>query len=175
MQSGVVENLATSMSQEIDSGKIDINKLVGSMQGLVSNVQQEMSKSEDPMVQQMMGMLGPLTDSLSQFHPPESKQNDVSATTLSNHESTQNTEDFEDDHGFEDVEDVEDVDDVDDVDDVEDIQQIDTQTLTVENETNDNMFSGIEIASFEISSFSKYKPGLATIEEDQENEVFNEE
>jgi hypothetical protein len=52
MNSGVVNELVNK------SKDLDVNKLMGTMQGLIQNVQQEIAKSDDPFIKDLMQSLG---------------------------------------------------------------------------------------------------------------------
>lgn len=57
MNSDMFGTLAASLQGNIQDGKLDMAKLLGSMQGLVQKVGEEVSKSDDPMIKNMFSML----------------------------------------------------------------------------------------------------------------------
>lgn len=57
MSSGVIGSLASNLQNNLQSGQLDIGKLMGTMQGLVQKVGDEVSKSDDPMIKNMFSML----------------------------------------------------------------------------------------------------------------------
>lgn len=62
MNSDVMGNLLQSMQSGVGDGKLDMNKLMSSMQGIMKNVQSQIESSDDPMVQNLMNMVSSLAN-----------------------------------------------------------------------------------------------------------------
>lgn len=60
MSSNVFSTLMNTMNSNVENGQMDMTKLMGSMMHLIDNVKDEVEKSNDPMVKQMMGMVSQL-------------------------------------------------------------------------------------------------------------------
>lgn len=57
MNSGVFQTMLGSMNDNLESGNLDLGKLMGAMSGIVENVKTEIEKSDDPMLKSMMSMI----------------------------------------------------------------------------------------------------------------------
>jgi hypothetical protein len=62
MNSNLLGNLMGSMNTNLENGNIDFGKLLNSVQGLVDNVKTELSKSDDPMLKNLMTMIPDLSN-----------------------------------------------------------------------------------------------------------------
>jgi hypothetical protein len=67
MQSGVFTELMTNMQGGLSSGKLDIGKLLGAVQGMVSNISED--AKDNPDATQAMGMLNGLMGNLTSPNP----------------------------------------------------------------------------------------------------------
>lgn len=67
MQSGVLNDLMSNMQGSISSGKMDIGKLLGAVQGMVSNMSSEVQG--DPNATQALGMLNNMVANISSADP----------------------------------------------------------------------------------------------------------
>jgi hypothetical protein len=81
MGSGMINQMMDSMSSKIDSGELDLNKMMGAMQGVVQSVQSQLSESDDPLIRQMMSMFN-----LDAFMPTQ--ETSESKTDTSQEDST---------------------------------------------------------------------------------------
>jgi len=57
MSSNVFGTLMNTMNSNVENGQMDIGKLMGSMMHLIENVKEEVEKSDDPTIKQMMNMV----------------------------------------------------------------------------------------------------------------------
>jgi len=62
MNSDVISNVMGAMNSNLQSGDLDLGKLMNSMQGLVQNVKTEIEKSDDPMLKSMVNMIPDLPE-----------------------------------------------------------------------------------------------------------------
>ena len=61
MQSGVFTDIVTSMSSGLESGELDLSKLMGSMTGMVTNINTMAENDGKQQPQEMQEMLGQMT------------------------------------------------------------------------------------------------------------------
>lgn len=57
MNSDLLKNMMGSMNDNVENGKLDLGKLMGTMTGLISNIKNEIDKSDDPTMKQLTGLL----------------------------------------------------------------------------------------------------------------------
>lgn len=70
MSSNVFGTLMNTMNSNVENGQMDMSKLMGSMMHLIENVKEEVEKSDDPMVKQMLNMV----TQLGSMTPPSKPQ-----------------------------------------------------------------------------------------------------
>jgi hypothetical protein len=66
MSSGVFTDIVQKMSTGLESGNLDLNKLMGAVQGMVSS----MDTGDDPSTSQTVGMLNNLIGNMGNGQPP---------------------------------------------------------------------------------------------------------
>lgn len=57
MSSNVVGSMMENMNNDIDSGKLNIDKLMSSMMGIMNTMKSEVEKSDDPNLKQLLNMM----------------------------------------------------------------------------------------------------------------------
>jgi hypothetical protein len=69
MQSGVFTDLMGNMQSGLASGQLDMGKLLGTLQGMISTISTE--AKDDPEAQQALGMINNLMGGMSAENPPD--------------------------------------------------------------------------------------------------------